>query len=263
MIGSRAGGDQLDDVTRAAIEALPEPSRTALLLWFAELSRELAEARRREPRSDAGSVGSEADLERERTRVARELHDTIGGDLAASVALFKYYFENPSGRASKEQVLKNIYEVLQTTLQNLRGMLRSLRSREVGPAGLVGELQDMATAFQRFHGLDVLLQVRGDERELSPAHQEVVFQVIREALENVRRHSQSGTCLVNCNFAEQPFAVSIKDSGSGIVTHNTDGFGLIGMRERAAGIGGRLQVVSIPGRGTTIFLFGPEPPPDA
>ena len=263
MIGSRAGGDQLDDATRAAIEALPEAARTPLLRWLTGVHDELAEARRRDGRRGGQPTGAEAELDRERTRVARELHDTIGGDLAASVALFKYYFENPSGRGSKEQVLKNIYEVLQTTLQNLRGMLRSLRSREVGPAGLVGELQDMAIAFQRFHGLDVLLQVSGDEQELSPAHQEVVFQVIREALENVRRHSQSGTCLVNCNFAEQPFAVSIKDWGSGIITQNTDGFGLIGMRERAAGIGGRLQVVSIPGRGTTIFLFGPEPSPDA
>ena len=107
-------------------------------------------------------------------------------------------------RSSKEEVLTNIYEVLQTTLQNLRAMLRSLRSREVGPAGLVGELRDMATAYQRFHGLDVLLEVRGDEQELSSAHQEVVFQVIREALNNVRRHSQSGTCQVNCNFASSP-----------------------------------------------------------
>src|SRR5438270_2886947 len=228
MIESRAGGDQLDEATRAAIEALPEAARTTLLRRFSELRKELAEARSRDLRREGEASGSEADLERERTRMARELHDTIGGDLAASVALFKYYFENAAGRSSKEEVLTNIYEVLQTTLQNLRAMLRSLRSREVGPAGLIGELRDMATAYQRFHGLDVLLQVRGDDQDLSPAHQEVVFQVIREALSNVRRHSQSGTCQVNCNFADQPFVVSIKDWGTGIMAENTDGFGLIG-----------------------------------
>ncbi|MDQ6918234.1 MAG: histidine kinase [Candidatus Dormibacteraeota bacterium] len=261
MIESRAD-DQLDEATRAAINALPEGPRSALLRWHSALRQELAEARRGQ-RTKSEAAGSEADLERERTRVARELHDTIGGDLAASVALFKFYFEHPSGRGSKEEVLTNIYEVLQTTLQNLRGMLRSLRSREVGPAGLVGELRDMATAYQRFHGLDVLLQVSGDEEGLSPAHQEVVFQVVREALSNVRRHAQSGTCLVTCNFAEQPFSVSIKDWGTGIITQNTDGFGLVGMRERAAGIGGRMQVGSAPGRGTTIFLYGPQPTLDS
>ena len=50
----------------------------------------------------------EVDLEAERTRIARELHDTVGADLAASVALFKYYFENPQARGSREEVLRNI-----------------------------------------------------------------------------------------------------------------------------------------------------------
>jgi two-component system, NarL family, sensor histidine kinase UhpB len=263
MIESRAGWDQLDENTRAAINSLPETARGVLLRWLRDVQRELAEARRDDTSRGAPATGFEADLERERTRMARELHDTIGGDLAASVALFKYYFENPVGREAKEEVLANIYEVLQTTLQNLRAMLRSLRSREVGRAGLVGELKDMATAYQRFHGLDVLLEVRGDEEELSQHHQEVVFQVIREALSNVRRHSKSGTCLVTINFSDHPFSVSIQDWGSGIIAHNTDGFGLVGMRERAAGIGGRLQVVSAPGRGTTILLFGPQPTRDA
>src|ERR1700737_3604938 len=125
MIGSRAGGDQLDDATRAAIEALAEAARTPLLRWLTGGNDELARARRKGPRVDGQPTGAEAELDRERTRVARELHDTIGGDLAASVALFKYYFENPSGRGSREEILTNIYEVMQTSPPNLRGRLRS------------------------------------------------------------------------------------------------------------------------------------------
>jgi two-component system sensor histidine kinase UhpB len=259
MIESRADEGQLDESIRAAIEALPEPHRSHLLAWTGRLARELAEARKEDVREPGRGLEAGSDLERERTRVARELHDTIGGDLAASVALFKFYFENEAERGQREEVLRNIYEVLETTLSNLRGMLRSLRTREVGPAGLVGDLNDMANAYQRFHGLDVLLKVQGDEKELTRVQQEVVFQVVREALSNVRRHSQSGTCLVTCNFAEQPFVVEIRDWGVGIVDQNGDGFGLIGMRERAAGIGGRMEVAGIPGRGTTVVLIGPNP----
>ena len=256
MIESRAGGNQLDDSLRAAIDALPEPDRSNLYAFIGRLRQELDEAR--SPSRPAGAAPDvPADLERERTRVARELHDTIGGDLAASVALFKYYFENPSERGQREEVLRNIYEVLQTTLSSLRGMLRSLRSREVGPAGLVGDLTEMANAYQRFHGLDVLIKVSGDEQELTRVQQEVVFQVVREALSNVRRHSGSGTCMVTCNFVDVPFVVEIRDWGVGIVDDSHDGFGLIGMRERAAGIGGRMEVASVPGRGTTILLIGP------
>lgn len=258
MIESRADGGQLDDSVRSAIDALPEAQRAALLEWIASVRFEQSEADAPPRETGQLSRDSEADLERERTRVARELHDTIGGDLAASVALFKFYFEDPSGRGQKDEILGNIYEVLQNTLKNLRGMLRSLRSREVGPAGLVGDLTDMANAYQRFHGLDVLLKVTGDEKALTRSQQEVVFQVVREALSNVRRHSQSGTCLVNCFFAEQPFVVEVRDWGIGMVGTNHDGFGLVGMRERAAGIGGRMRVESAPGRGTTVVLFGPD-----
>src|ERR1700694_5827551 len=112
MIGSRAGGDQLDDATRAAIEALPEAARTPLLRWLTGVHDELAEARRKVARRDGQPTSAEAELDRERTRVARELHDTIGGDLAASVALFKYNFENPGGRGSRGEILTHIYEVV-------------------------------------------------------------------------------------------------------------------------------------------------------
>jgi len=198
---------------------------------------------------------------RERTRVARELHDSLGGDLAAAIALFKYYFENPTrSRAAGEVVLRNIHEILELSMKNLRAMLRSMRSHEIGARGLVGDLMDIAEAYRRNHGMDVALDAIGSEEELTQAQQEVVFQVVREALSNVRRHSGSLTCLVKLNFAGQPFVVEVTDRGVGVTDRSPDGYGLVGMRERAAGIGGRLQVVSAPGRGTTIFLFGPQQP---
>jgi signal transduction histidine kinase len=81
--------------------------------------------------------------------------------------------------------------------------------------------------------------------------------VVREALTNVRRHSGSTICRVKTAFDARPFLVEVSDEGRGIVGGGKPGFGLVGMRERAAGIGGRLEVVSTEGRGTTVFLFGP------
>ena len=56
----------------------------------------------------------------------------------------------------------------------------------------------------------------------------------------------------------KPFLVEVSDEGKGFEGSNPNGYGLVGMRERAAGIGGRLEIVTTPGRGTTVFLFGPE-----
>jgi signal transduction histidine kinase len=85
----------------------------------------------------------------------------------------------------------------------------------------------------------------------------VVAQVVREALTNVRRHSGSSICRVKMAFAARPFLIEVSDEGRGITNGKNRGYGLVGMRERAAGIGGRLEVVSTEGRGTTVFLFGP------
>jgi signal transduction histidine kinase len=58
-------------------------------------------------------------------------------------------------------------------------------------------------------------------------------------------------------FDARPFLVEVSDEGRGFHSGGSGGYGLVGMRERAAGIGGRLEVVSTEGRGTTVFLFGP------
>jgi signal transduction histidine kinase len=59
-------------------------------------------------------------------------------------------------------------------------------------------------------------------------------------------------------FAASPFLIEVSDEGRGFTARGGSGYGLMGMRERAAGIGGRLEVVSTEGRGTTVFLFGPN-----
>ena len=82
--------------------------------------------------------------------------------------------------------------------------------------------------------------------------------MVREALTNVRRHSGSSVCRVKMAFAARPFLIEVSDEGRGFVSGGKVGYGLVGMRERAAGIGGRLEVVSTEGRGTTVFLFGPN-----
>jgi len=93
---------------------------------------------------------------------------------------------------------------------------------------------------------------------LSVQQREVVYQVVREALTNVRRHSGSSICRVRMAFAARPFMIAIADEGRGLAAGRPGGYGLVGMRERSAGIGGRLEVVSEEGRGTTVFLFGPN-----
>ncbi len=195
---------------------------------------------------------------RERIRIARELHDGLAADLATSVALFKFYFETASKDGDGQQVLLNIQEILEALLENTRNMVRSMRPRRLGASALIDELRKLADEFARLHGIRVEIWTSGREEDLTAGQREVVFHIVREALTNVRRHSGAATCRVRLGFGAKPFLVEVADEGKGFEGANPNGYGLVGMRERAAGIGGRLEVVTTPGRGTMVFLFGPE-----
>jgi signal transduction histidine kinase len=160
-------------------------------------------------------------------------------------------------KGQPDENLKNVFEILERLLKHVRETLADLRPAAIGPDGLVGDLRGQADEFARLYGIRVEFSNNGTEDLLSPHQREVVAQVVREALTNVRRHSGSAICRVKMAFDARPFLVEVSDEGQGILAGGKAGYGLIGMRERAAGIGGRLEVVSTAGRGTTVFLFGP------
>jgi len=193
---------------------------------------------------------------RERARIARELHDGVATDLAGAISLFKVYLEKANGEP--DETLSSVYEILERSLRRVRDSLAELRPAPLGPDGLTAELRRQGDEFSRLYGIRVEVSNVGSEDMLSPQHREVVAQVVREALTNVRRHSGSAVCRVRMAFAAHPFLIEVADEGKGFAPTESAGYGLMGMRERAAGIGGRLEVVSTTGRGTTVFLFGPN-----
>ena len=195
-------------------------------------------------------------VERERARIARELHDGVATELAGAISLFKVYLERTNDRP--DETLSDVFEILERSLKQVREALAGLRPARIGSAGIMGELRQQAEEFSRVYGIRVELSKVGTEDMLPPPQREVVAQVVREALTNVRRHSGSAICRVRMGFAAHPFLIEVSDEGRGFAAEGSAGYGLMGMRERAAGIGGRLEVVSTPGRGTTVFLFGPN-----
>jgi signal transduction histidine kinase len=209
---------------------------------------------------DAAYRAVDQAVARERIRIARELHDGLAADLATSVALFKYYFESASKSETSDPdaVLRTIVEILEGLLASTRNTLRAMRPRRLGTSSVVLELRTAAEEFGRLYGIRVEIWTSGREEDLTVGQREVVYHIVREALTNVRRHSGATMCRVRLAFAAKPFLIEVSDEGKGFGGSNVSGYGLVGMRERAAGIGGRLEVVTTPGRGTTVFLFGPE-----
>ena len=203
----------------------------------------------------ASQQAAEDAVARERARISRELHDGLATELAGAISLFKVYLE--AHRGDQDKNLKDIFEILERMLKQVRETLAELRPRPLGADGLIGELRRQAEEFSRVYSIRVEISSVGTEDMLPPQQREVVYQVVREALTNVRKHSGSSICRVRLGFAAHPFLIEVSDEGRGFASARDGGYGLVGMRERAAGIGGRLEVVSTQGRGTTVFLFGP------
>src|SRR5881296_2368589 len=188
-----------------------------------------------EPRHDTFAQQAVEDaLARERARIARELHDGVATDLAGAISLFKVYLERSKGE--QDETLQSMYEILERSLKRVRESLADLRPAAIGPDGLVGDLRRQAEEFARLYGIRVELSSIGTEDMLAPHHREVVGQVVREALTNVRRHSGSSICRIRMGFGARPFLIEVSDEGRGFSDAGRKGYGLMGMRERAAGI---------------------------
>jgi two-component system NarL family sensor kinase len=213
------------------------------------------------PAAEAVHQAVEDAVARERARMARELHDSVATDLAGAISLFKVYVEGNPASAKKGPeagTLLSVLEILERMLKQVRETLADLRPRPIGREGLVGDIRHQAEEFARLYSIRVEISTNGDEDMLTAQQREVVYQVVREALTNVRRHSGSAICRVRMAFGARPFLIEVADEGRGLASGRPGGYGLVGMRERSAGIGGRLEVVSEEGRGTTVFLFGPN-----
>jgi two-component system sensor histidine kinase UhpB len=105
-------------------------------------------------------------------------------------------------------------------------------------------------------------RVEGIARAMSDNVDITVYRVAQEALTNVARHAAASQVLVTLSFpVDAEVGLTIQDNGRGMNTAEaTDGLGLLGATERAAAVGGRLQLLSVPGHGTTLALLIPLPP---
>src|SRR5216110_2854659 len=125
----------------------------------------------------------------ERLNLAREIHDGLASDLAAVVALFKYY-EQRRQRDPEDagQLLPQLRSMTEEILAGARNILQSLRPKTIRSEGLLASVLKLVDQFGRVNLVETNVSIRGEETAVSGEHKEVIFQVLREALSNVRKH---------------------------------------------------------------------------
>jgi PAS domain S-box-containing protein len=207
--------------------------------------------------------------ENERTRLARDLHDELG-QLVTVLQLELGGFRHPlpeSEHAAKRRQLIDLTSQLANEIRNVTARLRP-------PAldtGLVPALEyNLARMREHVGDLRLTLHAPGLERQrLEPELEIALFRVYQEALSNAIKHARARTVDVRLQREGSEIVLAIRDDGVGFepnpehaASGGPPGLGLAGMRERVAALGGRLEVDSGPGRGTTVTASLPYRPPE-
>ena len=202
-------------------------------------------------------------LEEERRRVARELHDEMGQQLAAlrmEIAVLRQGRAAP-GQASIDAALGMLLGRVDDLVVSVRRIVAELRPPALD-GGLAAALEWLVAAFERHADLPCVAEVDECATLLSPDAAVMVFRIAQESLNNVRRHAHAGHAWVRLARAGQECELTIRDDGIGFdPSARTSGYGILGMEERAIALGGSLAIASAAGEGCTVRLRLPLPEP--
>ncbi|MFF0724363.1 sensor histidine kinase [Streptomyces sp. NPDC004134] len=200
---------------------------------------------------------AEADREREaarrvhgeRVRIARELHDVVAHTVTAMTVQAGVALDTLDARPElARQAMRQVRDSGREAVRELRATVTVLRDSDVEPVGPAPELGELPELVGRFagSGVEVVLRREGTEAGVPPLVGLAAYRIVQEALTNVIKHAGAARAAVSVRRAGGRLAVEVVDDGRGPGAEPGEGFGLVGMRERAVAVGGTIE-------------YGPEP----
>lgn len=194
----------------------------------------------------------------ERTRVARELHDTLLADVAG-IRMQLDAVARVAGPTEVGATIAGIRDQASHALVNARRAVVEMRSAD-GARTVDEQLQDAARRIFANSGIIAHVSHTGTPRRYPSDIEGEALRVGGEAMTNARKHASCRNVNVTCTYAPQLLRVEVRDDGRGFDPEQagaSEHFGLIGIRERASALGATLVIESAPGRGTTVLLTIP------
>lgn len=243
--GIRELDDLRDSLTRADVY------RSAIL---EQVEQRTAELHRAQDQLTEFAQRLDDGIERERLRLAREVHDQIG---AIFTGVSMLVGSIPASAMSAEQ-RRAINEALDSGLATARRITAELRPPLLDHLGLDAAVEDMGSQVLGTAGVAVKVDI-ADAQRLSGRQAIACYRIIQEAMTNALRHSNCRRFEVEGSASGETYTLVMQDDGQGLIetTSAAGHFGMVGMRERARLIGGDLQVESEPGHGLRLRISVP------
>lgn len=199
-------------------------------------------------------------LEEERLRLARELHDeTLQSLIALNQRIQLARLSTQDDRGMEK--LEEIQAITESTIQDLRRVTRALRPIYLEDLGLVAALEMLTRETQQLLESEIHFQCKGAEQRLPSDVELALYRMVQEALSNVARHAEAEQTWVEISFTNLGVNIEVRDDGRGFIVPESPSsfapsghYGLLGLYERAALVGARLDIFSEPGKGTRVSI---------
>lgn len=232
---------------------------------FQHIARDITEERRLQENIRLHTQLCMRAQERERERIALELHDDVAEPLLLVSQRLDMFVSGPGAKLSTSyrQRIEDLRILADEAIERLRRCAQDLRPRILDDLGLTAALEWMADDLKK-RGIDGHVLVLGTEQSLLDEVQLLLFRIAQEALKNIRRHAEASSVWITMEFGSEKVILTIKDNGKGFELPGkvedlarTGKLGLAGMQERATLLGGKLRLQSEPGKGTSVIVEVP------
>ncbi|MEM8899780.1 MAG: tetratricopeptide repeat protein [Bacteroidota bacterium] len=191
----------------------------------------------------------------ERKRIAKDLHDSLGSDLAS----LKIHMQSLSGSPQPGQ-LNELIQAVDKSCREVRAISHQLLPPAFGEEKFVTILQQMVRGLQLNQDCQISLDISDQSiiNDIQADKQVEIFRITQEALHNALKHAAPSHISIMFSMFEKELSVLIEDNGKGFCSENTsDGIGLRNMKDRAKQLSGRLSIDSHPERGTVVHVEVP------
>jgi signal transduction histidine kinase len=199
--------------------------------------------------------------EEERTSIAREMHDELGQILTALQMGLAYLTQKlPKEQKTLIKKTSSMSELIDTSIQTVKRISSNLRPSILDNLGIKPAVKRHAKEFQSHTGIKCSVTFNTKNIVLDKDRSTAIFRIFQESLTNVARHANATTVMTNFKNENGRLILIIKDNGKGIAKKqisSPDSFGIIGIRERAYLVGGKLKIDGDKSKGTTITVSIP------
>lgn len=194
----------------------------------------------------------ESGVQDERQRLAGEIHDTLAQGLAGIITQLQAAERTARVQGETEEHVTRALRLARSSLTEARRSVQALAPKELGRAHLPDALRVLTEHWADDRGIAMHMEVTGHREPLSPAIEVSLFRVAQEALTNVSKHAGASRVGVTLSYTGTEVLLDVRDDGRGFAEPAGAGFGLISMRQRIRGVGGHVEVQSVPGEGTAV-----------